>query len=192
MRFAPQVTTLDLTHLTLEALGRASALSAGLGAAAIRLTGLASRDELITAVHDELNYLRVEPDVIMKNEALAISVFDGLPDMKLESAPRERPARKAVHQMAYEEPVRSSPSILLPGNAEAKHTGSWRVETPEIDYDRCLRCGLCLVRCPDGAIQLDENGYPVIDYEHCKGCMICQDICPVSDGIRTRKETEAW
>ena len=60
-----------------------------------------------------------------------------------------------------------------------------------VDLDRCTRCGLCFVRCPDGAIALDEEGYPVIDYDHCKGCMICRQICPIH-GIEVKRETEAW
>ena len=58
--------------------------------------------------------------------------------------------------------------------------------------DVCTRCGICFVRCPDGAIALDERGYPIIDYDHCKGCMECWDQCPVPGGIRKEKEVRAW
>ena len=76
-------------------------------------------------------------------------------------------------------------------NADERLTGSWRLVRPEIDRDLCTRCGLCFVRCPDGAVALDEEGYPVIDYEHCKGCMICERICPIR-AIHGEKEVRAW
>ncbi len=37
---------------------------------------------------------------------------------------------------------------------------------------------LCSTLCPDGAIRVLEDGAPEIDYEHCKGCMICVAVCP--------------
>ena len=54
-------------------------------------------------------------------------------------------------------PSSPSPSVLHAGNAVARPTGSWRVERPVVDPDICTRCGLCFVRCPDGAIALDEG-----------------------------------
>lgn len=37
---------------------------------------------------------------------------------------------------------------------------------------------VCGSSCPDGVIGADAGGYPDIDYEHCKGCMICVVQCP--------------
>lgn len=37
---------------------------------------------------------------------------------------------------------------------------------------------LCSTYCPDGAIRVDDQGRPQIDYQHCKGCMICVTQCP--------------
>ncbi len=186
---APVVVS-DVTGLTLESLGRASALSAGLGAAAARLIGIVDEEQLSDAVREELAYVDVAVDLIEKNVQIASDVFHSLAPVALKET--EFSADKQMHSMAYDEPLRSAPSILTTGNAAARHTGSWRVERPEIDYDRCTRCGICFVRCPDGAIALDERGYPVIDYDHCKGCMICWDQCPVRGAIEKKKEVRAW
>jgi 2-oxoacid:acceptor oxidoreductase delta subunit (pyruvate/2-ketoisovalerate family) len=105
--------------------------------------------------------------------------------------PREAASAEEIAQVAYHGPLRGTPSIVEPGNAVLRNTGSWRVERPVINTDLCTRCGLCLVRCPDGAIALDEHGYPVIDYDHCKGCMICRHECPVL-AIEQQQETRAW
>lgn len=37
---------------------------------------------------------------------------------------------------------------------------------------------ICSTFCPDGAIDVDENNTPQIDYDHCKGCMVCVAQCP--------------
>ena len=37
---------------------------------------------------------------------------------------------------------------------------------------------VCSTFCPDGAINVDDSGQPQIDYDHCKGCMICVSQCP--------------
>ena len=37
---------------------------------------------------------------------------------------------------------------------------------------------VCGSYCPDGVISVDDAGYPEIDYDHCKGCMICVAQCP--------------
>ena len=37
---------------------------------------------------------------------------------------------------------------------------------------------LCSTLCPDGAIDVLADGAPQIDYDHCKGCMICVAVCP--------------
>jgi len=37
---------------------------------------------------------------------------------------------------------------------------------------------ICSTFCPDGAIDVDANNSPQIDYDHCKGCMVCVAQCP--------------
>ena len=37
---------------------------------------------------------------------------------------------------------------------------------------------ICGTYCPDSAIRVDKDGRPEIDYDHCKGCMVCVEVCP--------------
>lgn len=37
---------------------------------------------------------------------------------------------------------------------------------------------VCSEFCPDSAIKVNAEHYPEIDYEHCKGCLICVAQCP--------------
>jgi len=180
---------LDVTQRTLDRIGKASALSVGLGSAAVRLLGLITRDQLCEAVRAELEELALDAQMIEKNLRLAEDVYGELEKVTIQ--PGKVPAKDLVHEMAYDHVLLGTPSILAPGNAEARQTGAWRVERPEIDYEACTRCGLCFLRCPDGAIALDGQGYPVIDYDHCKGCLICLEQCP-RHAIGSKKEIRSW
>jgi pyruvate ferredoxin oxidoreductase gamma subunit len=37
---------------------------------------------------------------------------------------------------------------------------------------------LCSSFCPDGAIHVRDDSRPEIDYQHCKGCLVCVAQCP--------------
>jgi len=41
---------------------------------------------------------------------------------------------------------------------------------------RCV--WICSTLCPDSTIMVNPEGYPEIDYQHCKGCLICMANCP--------------
>jgi len=63
------------------------------------------------------------------------------------------------------------------GNASLRRTGDWRSDRPILDKEKCNKCGLCWLYCPDGAVELLEDGYYEPDLYYCKGCGICADVC---------------
>jgi len=63
------------------------------------------------------------------------------------------------------------------GNASLRRTGDWRADRPILDKEKCNKCGLCWLYCPDGAVELLEDGYYEPDLYYCKGCGICADVC---------------
>ena len=63
-------------------------------------------------------------------------------------------------------------------STEVLRTSSWRTLKPEIDRGECTRCNFCWKFCPDTAIDLDAQGFPVVVEAHCKGCGICAQVCP--------------
>lgn len=66
-----------------------------------------------------------------------------------------------------------------PGNAKNYKTGDWRSLKPAYNKDRCIKCGVCYMFCPDAAVKLEEDGYIKINDFYCKGCGICSKECPV-------------
>ncbi|WP_169977796.1 2-oxoacid:acceptor oxidoreductase family protein [Tautonia rosea] len=178
----------DLTGAAIGRLGRAGALSAGLGAAAARFVGIVAEEQLVEAIRSEFTHLGLSTGEVDANVAFGLDVFRALPTVSFRDvAETEEGLGDSVVPMIPADPLAGGPNVISPGNATLRDTGAWRLERPVIDRDRCTRCGLCLIRCPDGAISWDEEGLPVIDEQHCKGCLICRQICPIH-GIGLEEE----
>ena len=53
-----------------------------------------------------------------------------------------------------------------------------RTHKPVIEPEKCNKCSLCQLLCPDLAITLKGNKERMeIDYDYCKGCGICAAVC---------------
>ena len=60
-------------------------------------------------------------------------------------------------------------------------TGDWKTYMPIRDLNKCTRCLLCVLFCPDAAINwYPEKGDIAFDYRFCKGCGICANQCPTN------------
>jgi len=67
------------------------------------------------------------------------------------------------------------------GTSKQFNTGDWRSQRrPVVDHDRCIKCGICYIMCPDICYTLDSqaDGFYVWDAFYCKGCGICIHECP--------------
>ena len=51
---------------------------------------------------------------------------------------------------------------------------------PSINYDLCVKCGLCKTVCAPAAIDIDENGTPSVNEVACKSCGMCMPVCPTN------------
>ena len=49
-------------------------------------------------------------------------------------------------------------------------------QRPVINYDNCLKCGICATSCNFGAISDDI----VINESLCEGCKVCEYVCPAN------------
>ena len=68
--------------------------------------------------------------------------------------------------------------VTEPGNARQYRTGDWRSQRPTYDFNRCIKCGICYIFCPEGCIRQNDEGYFEADLYYCKGCGICAKECP--------------
>ena len=64
-----------------------------------------------------------------------------------------------------------------PGNASQYKTGDWRSIRPVWEKEKCIKCGVCYIFCPDVAIHKTDEGYFEADLFYCKGCGICAQEC---------------
>lgn len=48
-----------------------------------------------------------------------------------------------------------------------------------IDEQTCIKCGLCVMKCPREAISKEDGGFPLVDPNKCIGCGACANGCPV-------------
>ncbi len=45
--------------------------------------------------------------------------------------------------------------IFEPGNAVKNKTGGWRTFRPILDIEKCIKCEICYIFCPEPAIYED-------------------------------------
>ena len=87
-------------------------------------------------------------------------------------------ARPQWIDVPFEDARISAPIIHAGLTSVEVKTGLWRTMCPIIDYGLCRGCWwVCSTFCPDGAINVNQNR-PEIDYDHCKGCLVCVAQCP--------------
>jgi len=58
-------------------------------------------------------------------------------------------------------------------------TGDWRTLKPARDKEKCNKCLICYMFCPDGAVTWDSKIEDIgFNLDYCKGCGICAVECP--------------
>lgn len=84
--------------------------------------------------------------------------------------------------------LRPTPGAVVPSGTSDQYakTGTWRIERPVIDNNKCISCLLCWIFCPDASIVYADTGFDVL-YDFCKGCGICAHECPV-EAIKMEEE----
>lgn len=175
----------DFTALVLDATHTLASLSTALGVAAGRLVGL-SVEDCLAGLEDELGTAHLTPDQQAANIQLARTVcthIQAWPSLQQRQEETDNTAGAAtplveLSEVSFAPPHLAAPSIYAVGNSPERRTGNWRQFRPILDADRCTRCWICFVRCPEAAISLDTHEYPVVDYDECKGCLLCVHECP--------------
>ena len=68
--------------------------------------------------------------------------------------------------------------VVEPGSASQYHTGGWKSQRPILDENKCNKCGLCYIFCPDMCFEQKPDKFYKIDLSYCKGCGVCAIECP--------------
>ena len=68
--------------------------------------------------------------------------------------------------------------VTEPGSSREYRTGDWRSQKPTYGFNKCIKCGLCQIYCPEGCIGQNADGYFEANLFWCKGCGICRRECP--------------
>ena len=63
---------------------------------------------------------------------------------------------------------------------EREHIGA---KVARISTEGCIRCGICMERCPYDSIYIDDEGNYVVNELTCEGCNVCGLVCPVAGTI---------
>ena len=77
--------------------------------------------------------------------------------------------------------------VVEAGSAKQYNTGDWRSERPIWNHEKCIKCGICYLFCPEGCIGQNEEGYFEANLYYCKGCGICAREC-WTDAIKMVEE----
>jgi pyruvate ferredoxin oxidoreductase gamma subunit len=177
----------DLSELALRTTSSLVSLSAALGAGAACLVGLAEEDAL-RGVEEELSM--IGPERLSQNLALVREVYSlGVrwPRIDWPAAEIGPPQEASLVELPLDPPRRAAPTVYASANTRQRHTGSWRQFRPVLEREKCNRCWLCFVSCPEAAIVLDDEEYPRVDLDVCKGCLLCAHECP-THAFRVERE----
>jgi heterodisulfide reductase subunit A len=86
---------------------------------------------------------------------------------------------------AIQGPKDISESVAQAGNAAAlaaaplvKGYIEKEMLVPTVDFDLCVRCGLCKTVCAPAAIEINDDGTPIVNEIACKSCGMCMPACP--------------
>jgi len=55
---------------------------------------------------------------------------------------------------------------------------SRRVAIKHIDPDRCIRCGVCTLSCPNDVIRMRRGKPTIVYWQDCSQCFACVIDCP--------------
>jgi pyruvate ferredoxin oxidoreductase delta subunit len=60
---------------------------------------------------------------------------------------------------------------------------------PVVDFDKCVKCTLCWLQCPDSCFDVTPEHLYDANMEACCGCGVCEAVCPVANCITMVNET---
>jgi len=99
------------------------------------------------------------------------------------------------------DPVTGEEGGWRPGRNTTFKKWATRTMRPVVDFEKCIKCTLCWLQCPDSCFDVTPDGYYDANLEACCGCGVCEAVCPEKDCVTMVNETrfednssqwEAW
>jgi pyruvate ferredoxin oxidoreductase delta subunit len=82
-----------------------------------------------------------------------------------------------------EEHVRGWEGGYRPGRNPYFKKFTTRTMRPVVDFEKCTKCTLCWLQCPDTCFDITPDGFYDANMEACCGCGVCEAVCPVDQCI---------
>ena len=64
-----------------------------------------------------------------------------------------------------------------------------RTMRPVVDFDKCIKCTLCWLACPDSCFDVTPENLYDANLEACCGCGVCEAVCPEPNCVTMVNET---
>jgi pyruvate ferredoxin oxidoreductase delta subunit len=91
------------------------------------------------------------------------------------------------HKMA--DPITGKEGGYRPERNPTFKKWATRTMRPVVDFDKCIKCTLCWLACPDSVFDVTPEGLYDANMEACCGCGVCEAVCPEPQCITMVNET---
>lgn len=91
---------------------------------------------------------------------------------------------------AMKDPVTGETGGWRPGRNTTFKKWATRTMRPVVDFEKCIKCTLCWLQCPDSVFDVTPDGFYDADLEACCGCGVCEAVCPEKDCVTMVNEAQ--
>ena len=87
------------------------------------------------------------------------------------------------------DPVTGKTGGWRPGRNATFKKWATRTMRPVVDFEKCIKCTLCWLQCPDSCFDVTPDGFYDANLEACCGCGVCEAVCPEKGCVTMVNET---
>jgi len=88
------------------------------------------------------------------------------------------------------DPVTGEEGGWRPGRNEVFKKWATRTMRPVVDFEKCIKCTLCWLQCPDSCFDVTPDGFYDANLEACCGCGVCEAVCPEKGCVTMVNESQ--
>jgi len=88
------------------------------------------------------------------------------------------------------DPISGEQGGWRPGRNATFKKWATRTMRPVVDFEKCIKCTLCWLQCPDSCFDVTPDGFYDANLEACCGCGVCEAVCPEKDCVTMVNEAQ--